>query len=360
MVDPSTRRERMNVVLFYSIIAILAYFSYRIFEPFLYSLAWAAILVVLTYPVYERVERRWGPSRAALATTVGVTLLIVVPLIFVASAFVKQAVDAVRSVRLGVELGQYAWVNRLWQRMQERFPSLIPSDVGTLGNYAQEAARYAAGRVGEILRNGARLVMELTFAILAMFYFYRDGDTLVLRVRNGLPFEEPQRVRLLADTHSLIFATVLSSLTAAAVHGVIGALIFALTGIQSPLFWGVLMGFFSFIPLIGTALVWVPLALSLILGGHVVAGIILAAVCSVVIGLIENLVRPLMISGRAEMNMLLIFIGVLGGIEVFGLLGVVLGPIVIATAGTLLQVYVPRPRMEHEVFEASERRRLPS
>jgi predicted PurR-regulated permease PerM len=348
----------MNVVLFYSIIAILAYFSYRIFEPFLYSLAWAAILVVLTYPVYERVERRWGPSRAALTTTVGMTLLIIVPLILVASAFVKQAVDAVRSVRLGVELGHYAWVNRLWQRVQERFPSLIPSDVGTaLGNYAQEAAGYAAGRVGEILRNGARLVMELTFAILAMFYFYRDGDTIVLRVRNGLPFEEPQRVRLLADTHSLIFATVLSSLTAAAVHGVIGALTFALTGIHSPVFWGVLMGFFSFIPLIGTALVWVPLALSLILGGHVVAGIILAAVCSVVIGLIDNLVRPLMISGHAEMNMLLIFIGVLGGIEVFGLLGVVLGPIVIATAGTLLQVYVPRTRVENQASEASEKKK---
>jgi predicted PurR-regulated permease PerM len=348
----------MNVVLFYSIIAILAYLSYRIFEPFLYSLAWAAILVVLTYPVYERVERRWGPSRAALATTAGVTLLIIVPLIFVASAFVKQAVDAVRSVRLGVELGHYAWVNRLWQRVQERFPSLIPSDVGTAwGNYAQEAARYAAGRVGEILRNGARFVVELAFAILAMFYFYRDGDTIVLRVRNGLPFEEPQRVRLLADTHSLIFATVLSSLTAAAVHGVIGALTFALTGIPSPVFWGVLMGFFSFIPLIGTALVWVPLALSLILGGHVVAGIILAAVCSVVIGLIDNLVRPLMISGHAEMSMLLIFIGVLGGIEVFGLLGVVLGPIVIATAGTLLEVYVPRTRVENEASEAVEKKK---
>jgi predicted PurR-regulated permease PerM len=230
MVDPSTRRERMNVVLFYSIIAILAYFSYRIFERFLYSLAWAAILVVLTYPVYKRVARRWGPSRAALATTVGVTLLIIVPLIFVASEFVEQAVYAVRSVRLGVELGHYDWINRLWQRVQERFPGLIPSDVTALGNYAQEAAKYTAGRVGEILRNGAGLVMELTFAILAMFYFYRDGDTIVLRVRNSLPFEEPQRERLLADTHSLIFATVLSSLTAAAVHGVIGALTFAKAG----------------------------------------------------------------------------------------------------------------------------------
>jgi predicted PurR-regulated permease PerM len=101
------------------------------------------------------------------------------------------------------------------------------------------------------------------------------------------------------------------------------------------------MGFFSFIPLIGTALIWVPLSLSLALGGHLAAGVILVAICSVVLGMIDNFVRPLMISGRAEMSMLLIFIGVLGGIEAFGLLGVVLGPVILAIAATLLNVYVP-------------------
>lgn len=353
----ASRQERINVALFYIILAVLTYFAYRVFEPFLASLAWAAILVVVTFPVYKGLTREWSPNRAALATTAGVTLLLIVPMIFVASAFVKQAVDAVHSVRLGFELGHYAWVNRLWARVQTRFPKLIPPDLGAvINNYAQEAAAYVAGRVGAILRNGARFVMEVTFTILAMFYFYRDGTTIVRRIRNGLPFEEAQRERLLADTNSLIFATVLSTLTAAGVHGVVGALAFALTGIHSPVFWGVLMGFFSFIPVIGTALIWVPLALSLILGGHVVAGIILAVICSVIVGLIDNFVRPLMISGRAEMNMLLVLIGVLGGIEVFGLLGVVLGPIVIATAGTLLQVYIPRMRGENTAAEAGEKK----
>jgi len=156
------------------------------------------------------------------------------------------------------------------------------------------------------------------------------------------------------DTHGLVFATVFSTLAAALMHGSIGALTFALTGIRSPIFWGVLMGFFSFIPIFGTALIWVPLALSLLLGGHVVAGIILAIVCSTVIGTIDSFIRPFIISGRAEMSMLLVLIGVLGGIEVFGLLGVVLGPILIATAGTLLQVYVPRTRIETKVAEAAE------
>lgn len=336
------------------ILALVGYLTYRIFEPFLSSLAWAAIIVVLTYPLYQELERRWGPNRAALTTTIGITALLIVPMIFAASAFVKQAVQAVHSVQLGVELGRYAWMNRLWGHVQNRFPRFIPANLGELiRNYAQQGAEYAAARVGAILRNTARFFMDVIFTILATFYFFRDGATMVTRIRNGLPFEEAQRTRVVANTHNLIFATVFSMLAAAGVHGLIGSLVFALTGIQTPVFWGVLMGFFSFIPLIGAALIWVPLALSLILGGHMVAGIILAASCSVVLGIIDNLVRPLMISGRAQMNTLVIFIGVLGGVEVFGLLGLVLGPIVIATAATLLEVYVPGVPTESRVSKAS-------
>jgi predicted PurR-regulated permease PerM len=348
------RQKRLNVVLFYGIALLLAYLAYRIFEPFFSSLLWAAILAVLTYPLYERLSRRWGPNRAALATTAGVTLIVIVPMIAVLSAFVREAVGAVQSVQLGIELGRYSWVNRFWDGLQNRFPQLIPSDLGdAVHNYAEQAASYVAQRVGGILRNTATIFMDTTFTILAMFYFYRDGATIVKRIQDGLPFEEEQRICIVKDTHSLIFATVLSTLAAAVVHGIVGTAAFALTGIASPVFWGVLMGFFSFIPLIGTALIWVPLSLSLMLGGHLVAGIALAATCSVVLGMIDNFVRPMMISGRAEMSMLLIFIGVLGGIEAFGLLGVVLGPIIIAIASTLLSVYVPASPAAAAELEAS-------
>jgi len=242
----------------------------------------------------------------------------------------------------------------LWGRLQNRFPGFIPSDLGAVAhNYAEQAAGYIAARAGGILKNTATFFMDTAFTILAMFYFYRDGKVIVNRIRSGLPFEEAQRLEVVNNTHSLIFATVLSTVVAALVHGVVGTLAFALTGINSPVFWGVLMGFFSFIPLIGTALVWVPLSLSLMLGGHLAAGLILAGVCSVVLGMIDNFVRPWLISGRAEMSMLLIFIGVLGGIEVFGLLGVVLGPIIIAIAATLLGVYVPRRSVGTRSSEAS-------
>jgi predicted PurR-regulated permease PerM len=353
-VDPR-RLERLRIALFYATVALLAYLSFRIFEPFLAPLAWAAILTVVTYPVHRLIERRFNRNVAALISTVWVTALLIVPTVFVLAAFVREAVQAVDSIRLGVELGHYAWANRLWEHLQDRFPQLVPADLGAeIHNYAERGAAIAAERVGDILKHTAELMLDLVFTIFSMFYFFRDGETIVERLRNGLPFERSQRVMVVDNTRSLIFATVMSSLAAAAIHGVIGGLTFALTGIKTPVFWGVLMAFFSLIPVFGTALIWVPLALSLILGGHLWAGIILTGVCSVVIGTVDNVVRPLLISGRAGMSTLLIFIGVIGGIDVFGLLGVVLGPIILATAGTLLKVYVPGADGENTARKANE------
>ena len=130
-----------------------------------------------------------------------VTALLIVPTVFVLAAFVREAVQAVSSIRIGMELGHYAWANSLWEHLQDRFPQFVPSDLGTeLHNYAERGAAIAAGRVGEILRHTAELLLDLTFAIFSMFYFFRDGETIVERLRNGLPFEESQRLMVVENT----------------------------------------------------------------------------------------------------------------------------------------------------------------
>src|SRR6202040_1900452 len=117
---------------------------------------------------------------------------------------------------------------------------------------------------------------------LSMFYFFRDGDAIVARLRQVLPFDKAHRDRMIDDARELIFASVTSSLVAALAHGVLGGLAFGLTGIHAPIFWGVMMGFFSLVPVVGSALIWVPAAISLMLEGHVVRGIILALICGVI------------------------------------------------------------------------------
>ena len=337
-----TTQKRLGTVLFYGIVAILAYFVLLVFEPFLPALAWAIIIVVVSYPAYVRLTHRFSPTVAALICTVGVTAILIVPALLVMAAFVHQGVEAVQTLQLQIQNGHFDWMNRVWLELQARFPDNDGSNLATLlSRYADQAAAYTAARLGTLLKNTALFLFHLSVTMLAMFYLYRDGPSFMIRARQILPFESDHSERMIREANDLIFASVVSSLVAAAAHGILGGLAFGLAGITAPVFWGVMMGFFSLVPVVGSALIWAPAAISLIADGHIAAGILLAVFCSVVVGLVDNLLRPWVISGRAEMGGLVVFISVLGGISVFGLLGVVVGPIVVATGASLLDLYAP-------------------
>jgi predicted PurR-regulated permease PerM len=339
--EPNTQK-RLGAAMFYAIIAVFAYLSYLIFEPFLAALAWAIVLVVVSNPLQERLARRWGRTIAAVISTTAVTLILIVPTLLVMGAFVRQGVSAVEEIQRDVSTGHFQWVNHLWDQIQQRFPDAAPGDLATtLHRYAETAAGYIATRLGAVLRHTAVFLFHLSVTLLAMFYLFRDGDSIVARLRELLPFEDTHRARMIRESRDLIFASVISTLVAAAVHAVIGGLAFAITGVSAPIFWGVMMGFFSFVPVVGSSLIWVPASVGLITGGHVGRGILLVLICGLLVALVDNVVRPWLISGRAEMGGLMVFISVLGGISVFGLLGVVLGPIVVATAASMLDLYMP-------------------
>jgi predicted PurR-regulated permease PerM len=338
----TTLQKRVGGLLFYGLVLVLAYAVYLIFAPFLVPLAWAAVLVVVSYPAYEWLERRSNPSTAALVSTLGVTLILIVPSVLVMIAFVRQGVEAVQSIQFSIAGGHLAWLAGEWARLHNRFPSLGADDVTTtLHRYTEQAAEFVAAKLGTIVKNTAVFFFHLFVTVLVMFYLYRDGDAIVERLRQVLPFDSEHGDRMLGDARELIFASVTSSLAAAVVHALLGGFAFAVTGIKAPLFWGVMMGFFSFIPIVGSALVWVPAVISLLIGGHIGRGIFLVIFCAAIVGLVDNVMRPWLISGRAQLGGLLVFISVLGGISVFGLLGVVLGPIIAATAASLLDLYAP-------------------
>lgn len=335
-------QKRMGVALLYAVIIALAYLVYRVFAPFLAALAWAAVLVVVSYPAYERLARRWGRSAAAAVSTIGATIILIVPSVLVMLVFVRQGVEALQSIQLQAVSAHFAWVTHLWADVQQKFPELSSVDLSaSLRQYSEQAAQFVAARLGSILRHAAGFLFDLSVTILAMYYLYRDGHSIVERLREVLPFEASQRDRILRDARELIFASVTSSFAAAAAHGALGGLALAVAGVGAPIFWGVMMGFLSLVPVFGSALIWVPASIGLVLGGHIMRGILLAAFCAIIVGMADNVVRPWFISGRAEMSGLVVFISVLGGISVFGMLGVVLGPIVVATAASLLELHAP-------------------
>jgi predicted PurR-regulated permease PerM len=154
-----------------------------------------------------------------------------------------------------------------------------------------------------------------------------------------LPFEETMTDRMLAEARELIFASVTTSLVIAAVQGMLCGGAFAIVGLGSAVFWGVVMGFLSLLPVVGAWPIWIPAALWLFSTGHTVRALVLIAICGALGAAIDNILRPVLLGGRASLNGLLVFISVLGGIAVFGVLGIVLGPIVVATAVGILDVY---------------------
>jgi len=159
------------------------------------------------------------------------------------------------------------------------------------------------------------------------------------RIRLFLPFEEGMREKMLAEARDLIFASVTTSLVIAAVQGILCGSAFAMVGLDSSLFWGVVMGFLSLLPVVGAWPVWIPASIWLFSTGHFVRALILIGICGGLGATIDNILRPILLGGRSTLNALLVFISVLGGIAVFGVLGVVLGPIVIATAVGVLDVF---------------------
>lgn len=348
-------REGLSTIFFYAVLALLAYLVFRVFQPFLVPLGWAGVLVVVLYPWHVRLEQRWGPNRAAAFSTLGVTLILIVPTILLMTAFVNEGLDAARRVQSALSQGEIPWVQRAWAWLQQRIPGGSSMDPATLAREAAgRVAAFLASRLGAVLRNVAVFVFDLFVMLFATFYFFRDAGEIVRGMRRLLPFEEGHRERMLGQARDLIYASVTSSLIVAAVQGFLGGAMFAVLGLGSPVFWGVVMAFFSLLPLVGAWVVWVPAAVWLMVAGEMVRGILLIAVGAGVVGTVDNFLRPMLIGGRTQLSGLLIFISVLGGISVFGMLGMVLGPIVVATAASVLEVYTHRPAESPGEEELSE------
>jgi len=336
--------DRFSNVLFYAVVLALGYFVVQVFLPFFAPLGWAVVLAVIFHSLNQRLKRRWGPSTSALATTLGVTLILIVPVLLVTGLFVREGIVAARDIQVAVGQGQYGWFGRAWEwigvhiaaeGMTADLPALIREG-------ASRAGQYMAAELGAVVRNVVVFLFELFVTLFALFYFLRDSGSIMDRFRNALPFEPPIRDRMLAEARELIFASVTTSLVIAGVQGVLCGGAFAIVGLSSAVFWGVVMGFLSLLPLVGAWPVWIPAAIYLFSTGRPGRAIVLIAICGLVGGVADNILRPVLLGGRASLNGLLVFISVLGGIATFGVLGVVLGPIVVATVVGILDVYSGR------------------
>jgi predicted PurR-regulated permease PerM len=336
--------DRLTTVLSYGALLLLGYLVYLITEPFLIPLAWSAVLAIFFYPVYERVAARMKPTAAAAVSTLGVTLLLIVPAIVVLVFATRQAIEATAQIQNALRAPDRALPMHALDWIRGHLPSAWQSaDFSEpLRQGAERIASFLAGNFGKVVKNLFTFFVHLFILIFSLFFMFRDGEYVVRGVRHLLPFDESIQADMLRESKDLIFASVAVGLVIACMQGLLGGLAFTIGGIASPIFWGVLIAFFSLVPVVGSALIWVPAALSLGFSGHWGKGIAVVAICGGVAGVADNIVRPLLLRNRTRLNELLLFIGVLGGLEVFGLLGLVAGPTVIAAAMAVFRVYMDR------------------
>jgi len=321
-------------------LALLFWLVYLVVEPFLIPLGWAAVLAIVAFPVHARLSRRMTAGRAAGLTTAAVTIVLIVPAVVLTAAFVREALGIAANLQSAITDGRLAWIERAWTSLGRRIPAAANVDVAALSTDAlRQSAAFLVARAGPIFQNVATFLLDLALALFATFFLLRDAGDIMYGIRRLLPMEEHRREAMLARTRDLIWAGVISSAAVAGVQGILGGIAFALVGIDGAVFWGGLMALFCLLPF-GAWVVWLPAAALLAIDGHVTRALILGGLGVGAVSTADNVLRPALFSGRVHINGLLVFVSLLGGLSVFGLLGLVLGPVLVATAQSLLTTYL--------------------
>ena len=321
-------------------IALLGYLLYLVVDPFLVPLGWACVLAVLLGPVQMRLMQRTTRGRAAALTTLAAALLLIVPATLLSNAFAHEMVDLAQGLQASLAQGNTASWQQAWDSLVQRVPYLSRIDVGSVAeDLLRRAASFLMAQSGAIVTNIAVFFVDLVLALFATFFLLRDSVAIMHAVRRLLPMDEAAREVFIARTADLISAGVTSSVIVASLQGLLGGILFAVLGLSAPVFWGVVMALACLLPF-GSGVVWLPAALFLMATGSMTKGLVLIALGAGVVSSVDNIVRPLLLSGRVQMNGLVIFVSLLGGLNVFGLLGIVLGPIVVVTALALVTSYV--------------------
>jgi predicted PurR-regulated permease PerM len=332
---------------------VALYLCWAMLQPFIEVLLWAVVLVIVFMPVHRRVRARVGsPGWSAMVSCLLVVVVILVPLTLITLAVVREMTHIAQALQAkpGGDAGAgqsafaglldpnspyvgraVAWVGQYVDLEQFDSQQFIADRLKSLGGaIAGRTLGFVGGAVG--------FVVEIFFVIFTMYYFFRDGERMREAVYSVLPLNDRRAHEIIDRTQEVISASVYGVLVIALIQGALGGLAFWALGLPSPLLWGVVMVFLSMIPMAGAFVVWVPAALYLVATGHWGKAIILTVWGALVIGSVDNFLRPKLVGEKTRLHELLIFFSVLGGLQVFGVIGLVLGPVVVAITIALLDV----------------------
>jgi predicted PurR-regulated permease PerM len=349
---PRTDYARVTVLL---VLVVVLYFVCRILGPFLPALAWAAILATIFHPLFSAFSRRLRHPRLASALScLLLTVVIVLPAMFLLFMVAEQSVGAYRMLEGRVAARGPASYEALrktssyqWFLAKSKGLGVPAPDLGAVAAKAIGlVSEFLVSRSASIFSGITHFVVNFFVMIFALYYLLLRGPGILRELRQLSPLRPEYEERIIEKFRAIVHATLGGSLATALIHGTAGGLIFLCFGLPSPLLWGAVMAFLSLVPVVGSALVWAPLVVYYLLTGTVVKGIILLVVFVAVVGAVDNIIKPLLIRRGTEIDTLWIFLSVLGGIGVFGFLGLFLGPFLVTLLLVLLEIYKVEFRRE--------------
>ena len=336
-------KRRVTIIFLSAMTAVALYFSYLLFEPFLKPLLSAMVIAVVFFPINVEIQQKLRrPSLAALASTLIVVLLVIVPAVAIVLAIKSELAHLYQLIEQKTsESGGFSpYLTQLLERPMQlisRYVDVSQFDwrASLLGRVRELSAIFVAE--GWVLVGSlTNFIINAVITVFTLFFLFREGRSMRRRVAAVLPLSAEQVDKLFGGIENTIIGTVYGGLVVAAVQGTLVGLALWILGVPSPVLWGVVASFFALLPLVGTAVVWVPASIYLLASGSWVKAVVLAAFCMFIVGSIDNVLRPYLISGRVEMHTLLIFFAVFGGVNVFGFLGLIIGPVILAVTTTLL------------------------
>ena len=324
---------------FFILLALLTLAFAAVLWPFYGAVFWGSVLALMFQPLYRKFlgRMRGRQNLAALATLCVILLIVILPLALVGISLVQEVTALYAKVKSGeVNFGRYfeqmvsvlpSWITGLLDRYGVvDLPALQAKIVAALTQRSESLAGRAVDIGGEALD----LIVGFCIAMYLMFFLLRDGVGVARDVRAAIPLAPGPKERLLERFTTVIRATVKGNILVAAAQGTLGGIAFWALGVHAPMLWGVVMAFLSLLPAVGAALIWVPVALYLLALGQVGKGIGLILFGVFVIGLIDNVLRPILVGKDTAMPDYVVLIATVGGLALFGLNGFVIGPVIVA------------------------------
>jgi len=341
--QPADRSERLKSVRVDTLLlavttGIAIYLCWLLLVPFLQALTWAIAVAVAAHPLNRLVKSRVrGKNLAAAVSVLLVVLVLTGPGIPLVRALGHEATAAIKQVQDGTALAA-------WRGMIDHLPRLAPaltwiqSNVD-LGNEATRLGSVLTTWISSFIADSIWVFIQLFVCLFTVFFLFRDGDEGLLALRAWLPLSVREADELLGRVSDTIYATLYGHVAASMAQGLLGGLMFWWLGLSAPLLWGSVMALLAVVPVLGAFIIWIPAAIMLLLKGSWIKALILLLWGNFVVGLIDNVIYPVLVGSRVRLHTVPVFFAIMGGLFTFGVSGIILGPVIMAVTIALLKIW---------------------